>query len=50
MARGSSHYFINFTDDKSRFGYLYLLKYKYESFEKFKEFKSEVENQNRKKY
>ncbi|PPZ39278.1 hypothetical protein C5P26_25735, partial [Escherichia coli] len=45
MARGGFHYFITFTDDKSRFGYLYLMKYKHESFEKFKEFKSEVENQ-----
>ncbi len=46
MVRGGFHYFTAFTDDKSRFGYfLNLMKYKHESFEKFKEFKSEVENQ-----
>ncbi|WP_036673399.1 DDE-type integrase/transposase/recombinase, partial [Pediococcus pentosaceus] len=38
-------YFITFTDDYSRYGYLYLMKYKSESFDKFKEFKTEVENQ-----
>ncbi len=45
MARGGHHYFIAFTDDKSRYGYLYLMKYKHESFEKLKEFKSKVEKQ-----
>ncbi|KZV20448.1 retrovirus-related Pol polyprotein from transposon TNT 1-94, partial [Dorcoceras hygrometricum] len=38
-------YFITFTDDYSRYGYLYLMKYKSESFERFKEFKAKVENQ-----
>ena len=42
--RGLSYY-ITFTDDNSRFGYVYLMKYKSESFEKFKEFKNEVEKQ-----
>ncbi len=45
MGRGSYHYFITFTDDKSRYGYLYLAKYKHESFKKFKDFKSKVEKQ-----
>ena len=45
MARGGYHYFITFTDDLSRYGYVYLMKNKHESFEKFKEFKSEVEKQ-----
>ncbi|PKI51479.1 hypothetical protein CRG98_028190 [Punica granatum] len=45
MARGGYSYFIIFTDDYSRFGYVYLMKYKHESFEKFKEFKAEVEKQ-----
>ena len=45
MARGGFEYFITFTDDMSRYGYLYLMKYKSESFEKFKEFKNEVEKQ-----
>jgi hypothetical protein len=38
-------YFVTFTDDYSRYGYIYLLKYKSEAVEKFKEFKLEVENQ-----
>jgi hypothetical protein len=37
--------FITFTDDYSRYGYVYLMRHKSESFEKFKEFKTEVENQ-----
>ena len=32
-------YFITFTDDFSRFGYVYLMKHKSESFEMFKDFK-----------
>ena len=43
MARGGFYYFITFTDDFSRYGYVYLLKNKSESFEKFKEYKAEVE-------
>ena len=39
---GGFSYFITFTDDFSRFGYLYLMKYKSKAFEKFKEFKYEV--------
>ena len=45
MERGRYNYFITFTDDLSRYGYVYLIMYKYETFEKFKEFKVEVENQ-----
>ena len=44
-ARGGYQYFITFTDDFSRYGYVYLMRHKSESFEKFKEFKNEVENQ-----
>ena len=44
-ARGGFQYFITFTDDFSRYGYVYLMKHKYESFEKFKVFKNEVQNQ-----
>ena len=36
---------MTFTDDLSRYGYVYLMKHKSETFEKFKEFQSEVENQ-----
>ncbi|KAM1306817.1 hypothetical protein ACFX2H_009156 [Malus domestica] len=45
MSRGGFSYYITFTDDHSRFGYVYLMKYKSESFERFKEFKNEVEKQ-----
>ena len=45
QARGGYEYFITFTDDYSRFGYVYLMKWKFETFEKFKEFRAEVENQ-----
>ena len=45
QARGGYEYFITFTDDYSRFGYKYLTKRKSEAFEKFKEFRSEVQNQ-----
>uniref|UniRef100_A0A5K0ZQ04 Integrase catalytic domain-containing protein n=1 Tax=Nymphaea colorata TaxID=210225 RepID=A0A5K0ZQ04_9MAGN len=38
-------YFITFIDDFSRFGYIYLIKYKSEALEKFKEYKYEVERQ-----
>ena len=36
MAREGFEYFIIFTDDMSWYGYVYLMKYKSESFEKFK--------------
>ena len=48
-ARGGYHYFLTFTDDLSRYGYIYLMKHKSETFEKFKEFHSEVENHHNKK-
>ncbi len=49
IARGGYHYFITFTNDFSRYGYVYLMRHKSETFEKFKEFQSEVENQRGKK-
>ena len=42
MTRGGFFYFITFIDDLSRFGHLFLMKNKSESFEKFK---GNVENQ-----
>ena len=42
--RGGYRYFLTFTDDLSRYGYVYLMKHKSETFEKFKEFQSEEEN------
>ncbi len=44
-ARGGYRYVLTLTDDLSRYGYIYLMKHKSETFEKFKEFQSEVENQ-----
>ena len=44
-ARGGFIYYITFTDDFSPYGYLYLMKYKSEAFEKFKEFRIEMEKQ-----
>ena len=44
-ARGGYQYFVTFTDDLSRYGYIYLMRHKSETFEKFKEFRIEVQNQ-----
>ncbi|KAJ9566124.1 hypothetical protein OSB04_002090 [Centaurea solstitialis] len=44
-ARGGYRYFITFTDDFSRYGYVYLIRHKSEAFERFKEFQNEVQNQ-----
>ena len=46
MAIGGFYYFITFIDDQLRYGHLFLMKNKSESFKKFKEFKAQVENQN----
>ncbi|KAK1614403.1 hypothetical protein QYE76_019920, partial [Lolium multiflorum] len=48
-SRGGYRYVLTFTDDLSRYGYIYFMKHKSETFEKFKEFQSEVENQRNKK-
>ena len=48
-ARGRYHYFLIFTDDLSRYEYIYLMKHKSETLEKFKDFQSEVENHRNKK-
>ena len=48
-ARGGYHYFLTFTDELSRYGYIYLMKHKSKMFEKFKQFQSEVENHHNKK-
>ena len=37
-AHGGYRYFLTFTDDLSRYAYIYLMKHKSETFEKFKEF------------
>jgi hypothetical protein len=38
VAKGGFQYFIIFTDDFNRYGYIYLVRHKSESFKKFKEF------------
>ncbi|GJR23557.1 retrotransposon protein, putative, ty1-copia subclass [Tanacetum coccineum] len=45
MSTQGASYFVTFTDDFSRYGYVYLLKHKHEVFETFKVFQKEVENQ-----
>lgn len=37
QVRGGYSYFITFIDDYSHFGYFYLMKYKFNIFENFKE-------------
>ena len=48
-AHDKYHYFLIFTDDLSRYEYIYLMKHKSETFERFKEFQSEVKNHRNKK-
>ena len=43
--QGEYEYFINFVDNYSRFGHVYLLHVKSDSLEKFREYKAKVENQ-----
>lgn len=43
--RGGYEYFVTFIDDYSRYGYVYLMQHKSDTFEKFKEYRAEVENQ-----
>ena len=38
-------YYVTFTDDFSRYGYVYLIKHKSDTFELFKRYQHEVENQ-----
>ncbi|GJW76093.1 retrotransposon protein, putative, ty1-copia subclass [Tanacetum coccineum] len=44
VSKQGASYFITFTDDFSRYGYVYLLKHKHEVFETLKVFQKEVEN------
>nr|GEU50361.1 retrotransposon protein, putative, Ty1-copia subclass [Tanacetum cinerariifolium] len=45
MSRQGAYYFLTFTDEFSRYGYVYLLKHKHEVFDIFKVFLKEVEDQ-----
>ncbi|GKD63460.1 retrotransposon protein, putative, ty1-copia subclass [Tanacetum coccineum] len=38
-------YYVTFTDDFSRYGYVYLIKHKLDTFEVFKRYQNEIENQ-----
>jgi len=42
-SRHRAFYFLTFIDDYSRYGYVYLLSYRYEAFDVFKRFVGEVE-------
>ena len=48
QVRGGYSYFITFTDDLSRFGYVYLMKHKFEVFDKFKEYQCMIKKQTEK--
>ena len=43
--RDANRFYVTFTNDYIKYGYIYLIKHKSENFDKFKEFKQEVENQ-----
>nr|GEW89404.1 hypothetical protein [Tanacetum cinerariifolium] len=45
VSKQGAIYFVTFTNEFSRYGYVYLLKYKHEVFETFKVFQNEVEYQ-----
>ena len=45
QTKGGCEYFVTFFDDYSRYGYLYLMQRKSETFGKFKEFQAEAEKQ-----
>jgi hypothetical protein len=45
LTRGGKRYFITFIDDFFRYTYVYLMRNKDESFDMFKKYKIEVENQ-----
>ena len=44
-ARGGYEYFVTFIDDYFRYGYVYLMRHKSDTFEKFKEYRAEVQKQ-----
>ena len=44
-AHGGYEFFITFTDDYPRYIYVYLMHYKSDPFQRFKEYRTEVEKQ-----
>ena len=47
-AKGGYRYFIMFIDDLSRYGFVFLMRHQFESFEIFKRYHNEVEKQTKK--
>ena len=45
ITRHCERYFVTFTYDLSRYGYVHLIKHNYDTFKLFKKFQREVENQ-----
>ena len=45
QAKGGYEYFITFTDDYSRYGFVYLMRQKSETFDKFQEYQAKAEKQ-----
>ena len=45
QARGGYEHFITLIDDYSGYGYVYLMRHKFEAFENFREYKAKVEKQ-----
>ena len=45
QARGGCEYFVTFTYDYSRYGFVYLMRQKSETFYKFREYKAEAKKQ-----
>ncbi|KAJ9553804.1 hypothetical protein OSB04_017849 [Centaurea solstitialis] len=43
--KDGKRYYVTFTDDFSRYGYVYLIKHRLDTFEVFKRYQNEVENQ-----
>ena len=45
QARGGYEYFVTFTYDYSRYGFVYLMHQKSETFDKFREYEAKAEKQ-----
>ena len=45
QARGRYEYFVTFTNNYSRYGFVYLMRQKFETFDKSREYKAEAEKQ-----
>ena len=45
QAKGGYEYFVTFIDDYSIYGFVYLMRQKSKTFDKFREYKAEAEKQ-----